>query len=258
MAHDKRLLILGGTAEARALADRAVAAWGDRVDVVTSLAGRTSDARLPTGEVRHGGFGGAAGLADYLRAESVDAVIDATHPFAAEITAHAAEACRACGVPHVILARPTWTLPPGLAVHRVSDMAGAATAIADIGARNVLVTVGHRGLDALAGLDDVHFIVRQIEAHEGPLPLADAECLIQRPPYRVEDERALMRERGVDALLTKESGGGATAAKLEAASELGIPVVMIERPPLPEADRVSSVDEALGWAVAALDIGTKD
>ncbi|MEQ8667118.1 MAG: cobalt-precorrin-6A reductase [Rhodospirillales bacterium] len=248
----RRLLILGGTTEARQLAERTVARWGDDLTVTTSLAGRTRDAMLPAGEVRSGGFGGTAGLAAYLTDEAVDLVVDATHPFAAEISAHAADAAAAANVPRLLLVRPPWTLPEGLEVHRTPDIEGAAFALAALGASTVLVTIGHRGLEGLKRLD-ARLVVRQIETHEAPLPLDNAVRIVDRPPYTLAGELALMRGHGVDAVLTKESGGAATAAKLQAAADLGIPVVMIERPPLPPGDIADSVDAAMDWIAAQLD-----
>ncbi len=248
----KRLLIMGGTHEARTLANRAVESWGVHVDVITSLAGRTRDARLPKGNVRHGGFGGQTGIEAFLHDEAIDAVIDATHPFAAQISRHTARACDAAGVPHVVLDRPRWKLPDGLDVRRVVDMTAAAETIAEMQIGTVLVTVGHRDLDALSNLNNVRFLVRQIEAHEAPLPLANSERIIQRPPFDHASERALMQDQEIDALLTKESGGEATAAKLQAAAELAIPVIMIERPDPPAGDCVETVDLAFEWAVSTL------
>jgi len=240
-----RILLLGGTLEARRLAD-ALVGQDDGHAVMTSLAGRTSDARLPAGEIRTGGFGGVDGLVDYIRDNAIDILIDATHPFAAEITAHAVEAAHATGVAHLVLSRPTWKLPDDLIVHRVTDLAAAAFALTALEATRVLVTVGHRGLEALSRFDG-HLVVRQIDAHEAPLPLDDAIRIVDRPPYTLEGERALMAEHRIDALLTKESGGTSTEAKLDAARERAIPVVMIERPAVPAAPSVGSVEDALAW-----------
>lgn len=240
------MLILGGTLEARKLADTLVQSFGDRLEVTTSLAGRTTDARRPLGEIRTGGFGGVEGLIDYLTGNGIDLMIDATHPFAAEISAHAAEAAKASSLAHIMLSRPTWDLPPDLIVHRVPDLATAAFVLTALEATRVLVTVGHRGLEQLDRFDG-HLVIRQIDAHEAPLPLDDAIRLVDRPPYSLEGELALMEEHRIDALLTKESGGSSTAAKLEAARQRGIPVVMIERPPQAAAALVSSVDEAVEW-----------
>ena len=247
----KHLLILGGTTEARQLAGEAVDAWNDDVVVTTSLAGRTRDAARPAGNVRSGGFGGVAGLTEYLRAEAIDVLVDATHPFAAKISGHAASAAATAGVPRLALVRPPWPLPDGLDVHRTPDIEGAAFTLAALDARNVLVTIGHRGLEGLRRLD-ARLVVRQIEAHVAPLPLDNAVRVIDRPPYTLTGERALMHEHSIDALLTKESGGAATAAKLAAALERRIPVVMIERSAMPPGETASSVDAAITWIAAQL------
>lgn len=239
-----RVLILGGTREARQLAEALSA--NAELEVITSLAGRTSEARQPPGRIRNGGFGGVQGLVDYLQAEGIDALIDSTHPFAAEITRHASEAAKSVGLPFVILDRPVWSLPDDLIVHRVPDLETAAFALTALDATRVLVTVGHRNLDKLRRFDG-HLVVRQIEAHQGPLPLDDAVRILDRPPYTLAHERALLDEHRIDALLTKESGGSSTEAKLEAARMRGIPVVMIERPVLPDAPVVDSVEAACAW-----------
>lgn len=242
----RRILILGGTSDARLLANRLVERHGEAFEVTTSLAGRTSDAAKPAGRIRTGGFGGARGLTDYLNDEAVDLLVDATHPFAAEISAHAAEAATAAGIARLMLVRPAWDIPDGLDVHRVPDLEAAAFALTALETSRVLVTVGHRGLEGLRRFGG-HLVVRQIEAHEAPLPLDDALRVIDRPPYTLENELALMRKHGIDGLLTKESGGRATEAKLTAARDLSIPVVMIERPSMPAGEAADSVDGALSW-----------
>jgi precorrin-6A/cobalt-precorrin-6A reductase len=238
-----RVLLLGGTAEARALAAR----LHPDVEVISSLAGRVPDPALPVGEVRIGGFGGVEGLRRWLAESGVDAVVDATHPFAATITANAARACRELGLPHVVLARPAW--PHGSAIVVGSDTM-AAKVVAANGYSRVFLTTGRTGVGAFAGLD-AWFLIRAVTPPDGAaLPLRH-QLLLSRGPYRYEDERNLLREYHIDALVTKNSGGDMTRAKVDAAEELGVPVVMVDRPPLPqEVATVETVDRAAAWVRA--------
>jgi precorrin-6A/cobalt-precorrin-6A reductase len=246
----KKVLILGGTAEAARLARRAVDAFGTRATIITSLAGRTrTRADLP-GRVRVGGFGGAEGLADYLEADAIDVVIDATHPFAAAISGHAAVACARTGVPRLALVRPPWRLDPGTAWREVDDLKAAATALAGA-AKRAFLTTGRGGLEAFAAVPDAWFLVRLMEAPERPLPLPDHQVIVQRPPFTVDSEKTLMREHRIDTLVAKNSGG-ITEAKITAARDLGVRVVLIRRPPPPPGDAVETVDAALAWLAARL------
>jgi precorrin-6A/cobalt-precorrin-6A reductase len=229
MAH-QHVLILGGTAEARELAASLAARPGVRV--TTSLAGRVSRPGALDGDVRIGGFGGAEGLAEWLRAHHVDAVADATHPFAAGITANAARAAAAVGVPAVVLRRPGWEPGPGDRWHSVASLAEAADLLPSLG-RRVFLTTGRLGLAAFARVPELYFLVRSVEAPEPPMP-RHTEVLLARGPFSVEDETALLREHRIDVLVTKDSGGASTSAKLTAARALGLPVVVVRRPPLPE------------------------
>ncbi|MFE2383728.1 cobalt-precorrin-6A reductase [Streptomyces misionensis] len=226
----RHVLVLGGTAEARRLA-AALVAHPAGIRVTTSLAGRTTRPDAVAGQTRTGGFGGADGLADWLRAHQVDALVDATHPFAETITAHAARAAVATGVPAVVLRRPGWRPVPGDRWYDVPSLAGAAEALPGLGDR-VFLTTGRLGLAAFAHLADHHFLVRSVEPPDPPLP-PDTEVLLARGPFTLAGERALLRAHRVDVLVTKDSGGEATAAKLAAARELGLPVVVVRRPPLP-------------------------
>jgi precorrin-6A/cobalt-precorrin-6A reductase len=237
-----RLLILGGTAEAFGLAKACVARPG--LEVISSLAGRTRVPGLPPGEVRIGGFGGAGGLARFLSARGIDRVIDATHPFAVRIGAHAEQACREAAVPRLRLLRPPWTREPGDHWIEVADLAEAARRLPGLGHR-IFLTVGHQDLGAFAGLD-LWFLVRTIEP-PGVLALRHAERLAGRGPFTVEEELHLLRAHGIDVLVTKASGGSGTYAKLAAARQLGLPVVMVRRPPPPPGAVVDSVEAALAW-----------
>jgi precorrin-6A/cobalt-precorrin-6A reductase len=244
-----RILILGGTGEARELA-AALAAAG--VDVVSSLAGRVREPRLPDGPVRIGGFGGAVGLAGYLRDEAITHIVDATHPFAAAISASAAEAAARAGLPLLVLRRPPWPADPSW--HTVPDIVAAAAAVRGWEGESVFLTTGRRDLGAFAGDDRHRFLVRAVDppAPDGPVP-PRMTLLLDRGPYTPEGEAALMREHGVGLLVTKNSGGPMTAAKLQAARELAVRVVVVERPPLPPGGTTAAtVAEALTWVRAAV------
>jgi precorrin-6A/cobalt-precorrin-6A reductase len=236
-----RVLLLGGTAEARALAAR----LHPEVDVVSSLAGRVPDPALPVGAVRIGGFGGVDGLREWLREQHIDAVVDATHPFAATITAHAAEACGELRVPYLLLARPAWE--PGDAIVVTSDTQ-AAEVIARQQFLRIFLTTGRSGVAAFAD-SDAWFLIRAVTApYPGILPRRH-RLLLSRGPYHYDGEYALLREHRIDALVTKNSGGEMTRAKLDAAAALDVPVVMVDRPPTPPGVRVvSSVEDAAEWA----------
>jgi precorrin-6A/cobalt-precorrin-6A reductase len=236
-----RVLLLGGTAEGRRLAEALTA---EGVDVLSSLAGRTADPLLPPGEVRIGGFGGAEGLADWLREHPVDALVDATHPFATAITVHAARAAATTGTPVLRLQRPGWTERPGDDWRRVGSLEEAADAVA--GFAHVFLTTGRTGLGAFAELT-CEVLVRSIDPPQPPLPRRTT-VVLERGPFSVEDELALMRQHGVDVVVTKDSGGHLTEAKLTAARELGLPVVVVRRPPLPAGvPVVDTVAAAVEW-----------
>lgn len=238
-----RVLLLGGTAEARALA----AELHPATAVISSLAGRVPDPALPVGEVRVGGFGGVDGLRRWLGDEHIDAVVDATHPFAARITANAAEACVLAGLPHVVLARPAW--PRGNALVVDSDV-DAADVVARRRYARVFLTTGRSGSAAFAGVD-AWFLIRAVTApDDGELPPRH-ELLLSRGPYHYAGERKLLADYDIDALVTKNSGGDMTRAKLVAADDLGIPVVMVDRPKLPAGvHAVPTVTAAAAWVRA--------
>jgi precorrin-6A/cobalt-precorrin-6A reductase len=237
------VLILGGTAEARELAGRLAGLAGVRA--VSSLAGRVSAPVLPAGEVRVGGFGGADGLAAWLRDQHAAAVVDATHPFAEVISANAAAACAQTGTPLLSLVRPPWTAGPGDAWHDVGSAQAAARTLASLG-RRAFLTTGRQGLAAFAAVDQVWFLIRCVDPPAGPLPPA-RQVILARGPYHASAESALMQRHGIDVLVTKNSGGELTAGKLTAARELGIPVVMICRPRLPGVLRCVAVADAESW-----------
>jgi precorrin-6A/cobalt-precorrin-6A reductase len=237
------VLILGGTGEARELAAR-LAEAGD-LQVVSSLAGRVRNPALPAGEVRIGGFGGVAGLTDWLRDQRIAAVVDATHPFAETISAHAAAACAAAGTPLLSLVRDPWTAGPGDSWHETGSLPAAAQLLPSLG-RRAFLTTGRQGLPAFAALAGMWFLIRCVDPPDGPLPAA-SEVILARGPYDAAAELELMRRHEIDVLVTKNSGGPLTAGKLAAARQLGVPVVMVRRPPPPAVPRCSSAAAAADW-----------
>jgi len=238
-----RVLILAGTAEAAALAGACAARRG--IESICSLAGRIRVPGPLPGELRVGGFGGVDGLVEFLEARTIDRVIDATHPFAAQMASHAEQACRRARVPRLRLLRPPWRRRPGDRWIEVPDLAEVARRLRGLG-RRALLTVGQRDLDAFTGIEGVRLLIRTIEP-PARLPTATSLWLGGRGPFALEDELALLREHAIDVLVTKASGGEATSAKLAAARALGLPVLMVRRPEPPPGPLVQSVAEALAW-----------
>jgi precorrin-6A/cobalt-precorrin-6A reductase len=241
-----RILILGGTNEAFQLAERMAELAG--LDFISSLAGRTREPRLPKGQVRTGGFGGAEGLARYLRAERITHLVNATHPFAAQISANAVTAAEAADIPLLRLLRPAW-------MERRDDrwvLARHAAEAAELCRREggrIFLTLGSGELDAFAEIHNAHFLVRMVDAPER-LPLRDCRVITARGPFSLQDELRLLAEHHIDLIVAKNSGGEATYAKIEAARRMGLPVVMIERPAIaldPRAPAVAGVDDVVAW-----------
>jgi len=248
-AEPLHILILGGTGEGAALAEALFARFGKRVRVTSALAGRTGSPAPLAGEVRIGGFGGAEGLADYLREQAVDLVIDATHPFAAQISRNARLGCEAAGVPRLILERPPWQPHPLDRWIEALDAADAARLVGMIG-RRALLTIGQGDLAAFAGIGHVRFLVRLIRAPAEPLPLCHYEIVTGRGPFSLGAEHHLMARNAIDVLVCKASGGAATEAKLVAARELSLKVIMIRRPPPEPGETVRTVEAAVDWVEA--------
>jgi precorrin-6A/cobalt-precorrin-6A reductase len=238
-----RALILGGTGDANQLAERCVR---EKIDAVYSYAGRTQiplPHSLPT---RIGGFGGVAGLADYIREQGITHVVDATHPFAAEMSRHAVEACAATGIPLLALERAPWIRAAGDHWIEVADIDAAVAALPEERAR-VFLAIGRQHLAPFAAKPQHAYTLRFVDAPDGALPLPDAEVIVSRGPFTLEGDRELMRSRGIEFLVARNSGGAGARAKIDAARELDLPVIMIERPALPERPRVESVQEVLAW-----------
>jgi precorrin-6A/cobalt-precorrin-6A reductase len=240
----RKLLILGGSGEAAALAR---ALDGDpRFDVTLSLAGRTTEPLQLPGRIRKGGFGGADGLAAFLREEKFDLVIDATHPFADQIKANAIEAARIADVPLLAIRRPRWIAGPDDHWIMVETIENAA-AVLGAAPRRVFLTTGRNELAPFARAAQHFYLLRSVEApEEAELP-PRVDLITARGPFVLEDELKLLREHEIDVIVTKNSGGDATRAKLEAARMLGLPVIMVERPQLPDTPSVATVEDALAW-----------
>lgn len=239
---ERRLLILGGTGEALALAEQA--SWLPNLRVTTSLAGRTRKPVMPAGEARVGGFGGADGLAEYLRDAAIDLVVDATHPFAAKISRNAVAARAATGVPLLTLTRPAWIPRDGDRWTVVADADAAASVLAP--ASRVFLAVGRGSVSSFAQAD-AWFLVRVIDPPDAAPPLSDYTLIEGRGPFRLDNERALLAKHRIDIVVAKNSGGEGTYAKIAAARALGLPVVMIRRPPPPPGESVETVDEVINW-----------
>ncbi|MCC7016192.1 MAG: cobalt-precorrin-6A reductase [Rhodospirillales bacterium] len=239
----KRILVLGGTTEAAGLARRIDEAFRPRAGAILSLAGRTRAPRPQPVATRSGGFGGAAGLADYLRRENIALVVDATHPFAAAMSASAREACARTGIPRLQWMRPPWTIPEQAKVAWAGTLAEAAAMLPSL-SRAAFLSVGGRGLIAFAQIPNLRLVARAVERPEN-LP-SGVELVIGRPPFTVAEEKALFRTRGVDTLVARESGGTGFA-KIEAASDLGLDILLIRRPPPEPGDKAATYDAALSW-----------
>jgi precorrin-6A/cobalt-precorrin-6A reductase len=238
-----RLLLLGGTQEAGRMA-RALAEAG--IDAIYSYAGRTAAPVAQPLPCRVGGFGGAEGLAAYLRAEAITHVIDATHPFAAQISRNALAACEATGVPLLALERPAWTPEPQDRWLRVPDIAAAVQALPRDPA-TVFLAIGRQTLEPFAAHPQHAYVLRLVDPPEGPLPLQGATVVVDRGPFTLQGDLDLMRAHHVQVVVAKNAGGDGAVAKIHAARALGLPVVMVDRPALPARATVSSVDQAMAW-----------
>lgn len=241
-----RVLILGGTDEGFRLAER-LAALGD-IDFVSSLAGRTQKPRMPKGTVRVGGFGGIDGLARYLRDEGISHLVNATHPFAAQISANAIAAAGVAGVPLIRLLRPAWRAEAEDRWISARDAAEAAALCVQHGGR-IFLTLGAQEMDAFGVVHNAHFLVRVVDAPK-ETKLRDYHILTARGPFSLADELRLLRDHHINLIVTKNSGGPATYAKIEAARQLSLPVIMIDRPAIaldPRSAVVASVDEMVAW-----------
>lgn len=210
-----------------------------------SLAGRVANPRALPLPVRIGGFGGVAGLLAYLRAEDITHVVDATHPFAAQMSRNAIAACAEAGVPLIALTRAPWATQPGDNCTRVADMAGAVAAL-DQPAKRVFLAVGRMHLDDFATQPQHHYILRLVDAPMAP-PLPDCTVIVDRGPFSLENDLALLRDHRAELVVSKNSGGTGAYAKIDAARRLGLPVIMIDRPVIPTRTEAHSVDDVIDW-----------
>jgi len=239
-----KILILGGTAEARALAGR-LAETG-KFDVTLSLAGRTAKPLPQPVPVRSGGFGGAEGLAHHLRAEKIDVLIDATHPYADAISANAAHAAALTSVAFLALRRPAWEKAPG---DQWIEVDSVAAAVAVLGAvpRRVFLALGRNEIAPFAAAPQHTYLVRSVDPVDPPLAVPHAIYLTARGPFSEADDRALLERHRIDVIVAKNSGGDATYGKIAAARALHLPVIMLKRPALPEVESVETIDHVLAW-----------
>ncbi|EYD71677.1 cobalt-precorrin-6A reductase [Limimaricola hongkongensis] len=239
------VLVLAGTREGREIAAGLSAR---SIPVLASLAGRTRRPLAPGVPVRTGGFGGAQGFRETVAVEGITAVIDATHPFAEEITARTARICAEDGLPHLVLRRPGWQPGPGDDWTRIAREADLAAQVPR--GATVFLATGPQRIEAFAGLEGRRVLCRRIDPAPGPFPYENGEWVVARPPFPVQDETALFALLGVDVLAAKDSGGEEGRAKLDAARALGVKVVLLDRPPLPDGVRVvDTVEDALEWAM---------
>jgi len=243
----RRVLILGGTGDAAELAAKVSMIPG--VKVITSLAGRTRQPSTPIGQVRVGGFGGGTGLAAYLREERINLLIDATHPFAVQMSWNAATAAVEVGIPYLMLVRPAWAKVAGDNWIEVESVEAAVKAI-PVTAKRVFLSIGRQQLAPFAALTDTWFLMRSIDPPDGAIP--HGQLLLDRGPFSLASERKLLRDYQIDALVSKNSGGDATYPKIIAARELGIPILMVQRQVLPPGEQVADVESAVVWLSQSL------
>jgi precorrin-6A/cobalt-precorrin-6A reductase len=240
----KRLLILGGTGDAVKLAVQTVSLPG--LETITSLAGRTSEPGTVASETRVGGFGGEAGLVEYLRSNAIDLLIDATHPFAAQISWNATHAASTVGIPSLMFVRPAWVRDRQDDWIEVESIDRAVAAIPTT-AERIFLTIGRQQLAPFATLTNRWFLMRSIDPPAIDMPLPLGKMLLDRGPFSLEQERQLLKDYQIDTIVSKNSGGDATSAKIIAARELGLLVVMVQRPMMPAGERVEHVGAAIDW-----------
>ncbi|BAZ05330.1 cobalt-precorrin-6A reductase [Calothrix sp. NIES-3974] len=240
-----RVLILGGTTEAVELGE--LVSQLDQVEVFVSLAGRTKNPKISNLNTRIGGFGGIGGLRNYLQQMQIEAVIDATHPFAAQISTHVAIAAQQCHIPHLILVRPAWEKQPGDNWIEVESIEQAAEILGNVGQR-VFLTIGRQEISTFAGLEKIWFLMRMIDPPTGG-EIPRGEIILDRGPFTWERDRDLLLTHDIDHIVSKNSGGDATYGKIIAARELNIPVIMVKRPPVPESVQVATVGSAVNWLI---------
>ncbi|NES08108.1 MAG: cobalt-precorrin-6A reductase [Okeania sp. SIO2F4] len=244
MAKDKRVLILGGIGDSLKLT--ALASTIPGLEVINSLAGRTRQPIITSTPTRIGGFGGVSGLTDYLREQKIDLLIDVTHPFASKISWNAAIATSQLNIPRLMLVRPAWKKIEGDRWLEVKSNEVAAKVLPELGSR-IFLSIGRQELGSYAHLKHIWFLIRALDIPQPDSLVPPGKILTERGPFSLEEEQSLLQKYEIEAIVSKNSGGDATYAKIIAAGELGIPVVMIQRPSLPEGEQVSDVKSAVSW-----------
>ena len=238
-----KLLILGGTQEARELAEKAINL--SNIELKVSLAGRINQAVISQ-QTRVGGFGGVTGLINYLEAENIDLLVDATHPFAANISHNAAIAAEKLGLPLLMLVRSEWESVTGDKWVEVENIQAAVDILPSF-AKRVFLTIGRQEVTVFNQIENIWFLMRMIEKPLLDIVLPKGLLVLERGPFSKDSEKQLLQKHNIDTIVSKNSGGNATYAKIIAARELGIQVVMVKRPMLPEGERVEDVEGALEW-----------
>ncbi|MBW4564857.1 MAG: cobalt-precorrin-6A reductase [Mojavia pulchra JT2-VF2] len=244
-----RVLILGGTGDAAELAARVATIAG--IEAITSLAGRTRQPSVPLGEFRIGGFGGVAGLASYLRQMKINLLIDATHPFATQISFNAFAAATEVGIPYLMLSRPPWQKVSSDRWIEVDSIEAAAAALPNK-AQRVFLTVGRQELAAFAHLEGIWFLMRMIDPPAPNTLIPSGLILCDRGPFALNNEREILLQHNIDTIVSKNSGGDATYAKIIAAREMDLQVVMVNRPATPSGKQVTNVEDAVAWLLKKL------
>jgi len=239
-----RVLILGGTREASQLAVKAAAIPG--IEIIVSLAGRTCQPIKTNLQTRVGGFGGKEGLVNYLQTNAIALIIDATHPFATQISFNARTAAQRCNIPYLMLVRPQWQPVKGDRWIEVEDFQAAADLLPSL-AKRVFLSIGKQELSNFIDLKNIWFLMRAIDPPAANKSLPKGHLLLQKGPFSLIDELQLLKEYQIEAIVSKNSGGKATYAKIIAARELGLPVVMVKRPKIPECNFVFDIETALNW-----------
>ncbi len=251
----KRLLILGGTGDAVKLAAQTINIPG--LATITSLAGRTNEPGAIASPIRTGGFGGETGLATYLQTMKIDLLIDATHPFAAQISWNAAHAASTVSIPSLMLVRPAWARDRQdnwIEVESIDQAVAAIPATAE----RIFLTIGRQQLAPFATLTDRWCLMRSIDPPAADMPLPPGKMRLDRGPFSLAQELQLLKDERIDAIVSKNSGGEATYAKIIAARELCLPVVMVQRPIMPEGKQVENVSSAIDWLYDRLNYAPRD